>query len=91
MAQPPNFFSIFRLLGSIGSQQRVGFWRNVKKSQNHCTVVYTVQSDPRPNQGEGPPVCYDVKYMDCTVHGSGASKFPLLQQENLTIELLRAV
>ncbi len=42
-------------------------------------------------QGEGPPVCYDVKYMDCTAHGIGASKFPLLQQENLTIELLRAV
>ncbi len=42
-------------------------------------------------QGEGPPVCYDVKYMDCTVHGTGASKFPLLQQENLTFELLRAV
>ncbi len=41
-------------------------------------------------QGEGPPVCYAVKYMDCTVHGIGASKFPLLQQENLNIELLRA-
>jgi hypothetical protein len=42
-------------------------------------------------QGEGPTLCYDVKYMDCTAHGIGASKFPLLQQENLTIELLRAV
>jgi hypothetical protein len=30
-----------------------------------------------------------VKYMDRT-HGIGASNFPLLQQENLTIELLRA-
>jgi hypothetical protein len=42
------------------------------------------------SQGEGPPACYAVKYMDCTIHGIGASKFPLLQQENLTIELLRA-
>ena len=47
-------------------------------------------ADVRYNQGEGPPVCYAVKYMDCTVHGIGASKFPLLQQENLTFELLRA-
>jgi hypothetical protein len=47
-------------------------------------------ADVRYNQGEGPPVCYAVKYMDCTVHGIGASKFPLSQQENLTIELLRA-
>jgi hypothetical protein len=39
------------------------------------------------DQGEGSPVCYDVRNMDCTVYGIGASKFPLLQ-ENLTIELL---
>jgi hypothetical protein len=44
-----------------------------------------------PTQGEGPPVCYYVKYIDCTAHGIGASKFPLLQQENLNIELLREV
>jgi hypothetical protein len=37
---PPNFFAIFRLLGSIGNHQRVGFWRNMKKSQNHCTLLY---------------------------------------------------
>ncbi len=42
-------------------------------------------------QGEGPPVCYYVRKMDCTVHGISASKFPLLQKENLIIELLRAV
>ncbi len=59
------------------------------------TVHYTVQTYGRflsggIIQGEGPPVCYAVKYMDCTVHGIGASKFPLLQQENLIIELLRA-
>jgi hypothetical protein len=28
------------LLGSIGNHQRVGFFRNVKKSQNHCTLAY---------------------------------------------------
>jgi hypothetical protein len=44
-----------------------------------------------PRQGEGPLVCYDVRNMDCTVHGIGASKFPLEQQENLNIELLREV
>jgi hypothetical protein len=31
MAQPPKCFCYFMLLGSIGNQQRVGFWRNVKK------------------------------------------------------------
>jgi hypothetical protein len=41
-------------------------------------------------QGEGLIVCYDVKNMDRTAHSIGASKFPLLQQENSNIELLRA-
>ncbi len=45
MAQPPKFFfAIFRLLGSIGNHQRVGFWRNMKKSQNHCTLLYSFLS-----------------------------------------------
>jgi hypothetical protein len=48
-------------------------------------TVRTGQPRSRSDQGEGPPVCYAVKYMDCTVHGIGASKFPLLQQENLII------
>jgi hypothetical protein len=56
-------------------------------SDIRCSDYYSMTI----HQGEGPPVCYDVEYMDCTVHGTGASKFPLLQQENLTIDLLRAV
>jgi hypothetical protein len=61
---------------------------HLKKPTDLCLGL-VVQTDGA-DQGEGLPVCYDMKYMDCTVHGIGASKFPLLQQENLTIELLRA-
>jgi hypothetical protein len=58
------------------------------QGSTHSIVQYSALA---PAQGEGPPVCYDVRNMDCTVHGIGASKFPLEQQENLNIELLREV
>jgi hypothetical protein len=44
---PQIFFAIFSLLGSIGNHQRVGFWRNMKKSQNHCTLIGMYQEEER--------------------------------------------
>ncbi len=66
-------------------------WGRMMKNKPGVQILLLLQlSGGGLFQGEGPPVCYAVKYMDCTVQGIGASKFPLLQQENLIIELLRA-
>jgi hypothetical protein len=44
--------AIFRLLGSIDNHQRVGFWRNMKKSQNHCTLMVTLPLPVLKNKGK---------------------------------------
>jgi hypothetical protein len=38
------FFSNFQILGPLGCQGWVVIPQNVKKSQNHCTLMYTVDA-----------------------------------------------
>ncbi len=40
MDEVENFFANFQILGPLGCQGWVVIPQNVKKSQNHCTLLY---------------------------------------------------